>query len=106
MKEKEKYGLQKAAALRFKENSGGVDDIRELIAAGSGSFAESIVQEALSSEIPVIKNERLLSMLEKSGFQFNMTEEVKAATIAVVSFISESDTLSGQSQNVSGGKNA
>ncbi len=100
MKEKRTYGLQKAAALRFREYPDGSADLREIpAAAGSGNLVKGIMQEALGSERPVVHSEALLSMLEKSGFQSNASDEIVSAVLAVADFVSACDCREEQNRN-------
>jgi flagellar biosynthesis protein len=75
--------IEKAIALEYKS----IDSLPKILATGSGISAEKIIQVAKENDIPITKDEQLVSLLQQSKIGSSITPESFKIVAEVITFL-------------------
>lgn len=79
---------KKAAALRYDKEA---DEAPEVMAAGKGYLAESIIEKAGKAKVPVLEDASLVELLAELNINETIPEELYQAVAEVFAFIYQAD---------------
>ncbi|MFY4773870.1 EscU/YscU/HrcU family type III secretion system export apparatus switch protein [Metabacillus sp. RGM 3146] len=87
--------IKKAVALRYNTEK---DNAPVILAKGSGSAAEKIIEKAAENHIPVQEDPNLVQLLQKLDIQQEIPEELYGAVAEIFAFLYKMDRMSEELQ--------
>ncbi len=81
--------IKEAAALKYEP---GEDAAPKIVAAGKGEAAQSILNKAKESDVPVHKDKNLAHILSSMGIGEQIPQELYEVVAEILVFISKMDT--------------